>query len=217
MFKIVNYLKYRLLARHRKGFGVHSPFVFDLLNAVFFEENPFYSFEKTEKILKKQFSKTFFSKNIKYYRLIFRLANYFYAKKILILGKNPFVEQYFLSVSKTNRAVSICGLENLLKENLPQILEQNFKKLTNNKKNEPFDIIFFLTHNIIYYDYVITSPLFAENTILIFEGIYENPQSKAAWEHIKADEKTKICIDIYKYGIVFLKKDILKQSYLVKF
>ena len=31
----VKYLKYILLSGHRKGYGIHSPFVFDLVSRVF--------------------------------------------------------------------------------------------------------------------------------------------------------------------------------------
>ena len=34
-FRIVKYLKYILLSHHRRGHGIHSPFVFDLVSRVF--------------------------------------------------------------------------------------------------------------------------------------------------------------------------------------
>jgi len=34
-FRTLNYLKYLLFSRHRKGNGIHSPFVFDLVSGVF--------------------------------------------------------------------------------------------------------------------------------------------------------------------------------------
>lgn len=34
-FHAVEYLKYLLLSKHRKGYGIHSPFVFDLVSRIF--------------------------------------------------------------------------------------------------------------------------------------------------------------------------------------
>jgi predicted O-methyltransferase YrrM len=34
-FRAAGYLKYKLFARHRKGHGIHSPFIFDLINRTF--------------------------------------------------------------------------------------------------------------------------------------------------------------------------------------
>lgn len=34
-FRAAGYLKYTILSRHRKGFGIHSPFIFDIVSGVF--------------------------------------------------------------------------------------------------------------------------------------------------------------------------------------
>ena len=45
-------LLYRSI-RYRKGFGVHSPFVFDLITKVIEEKCPYYSFQDIELLRKK--------------------------------------------------------------------------------------------------------------------------------------------------------------------
>lgn len=43
-FEIKAYIKYAITARHRKGFGIHSPYVFALINDVIRERIPYYSY-----------------------------------------------------------------------------------------------------------------------------------------------------------------------------
>ena len=50
LFQAVSAVKYCLTASHRKGFGVQSPFVFHLLNHVFFEKGKYYCYDKIEAI-----------------------------------------------------------------------------------------------------------------------------------------------------------------------
>ncbi|MGC9150412.1 MAG: O-methyltransferase [Microbacter sp.] len=44
------YARYLFKARHRQGFGIHSPFVFHLLNEVIFNKGQFYCYESIESI-----------------------------------------------------------------------------------------------------------------------------------------------------------------------
>ena len=125
-FQIISMLKYKLLARHRRGFSVHSPFVFELLNNVFFEKEHYYCYEEIEKIVAKNTHKLLFFNKLKYYKLFFRLANYFNAQKILIVGKNSFIEKIFTFVSSKTQI----------------FYTENIEKI---EKND-FDLIFFACH-----------------------------------------------------------------------
>jgi len=53
-FRVVKYLRYIILSRHRKGHGIHSPFVFDLITRVFrnkIDDDIVFSIEKVRKRL----------------------------------------------------------------------------------------------------------------------------------------------------------------------
>lgn len=47
---IKHYLRYLLCSRHWRGYGVHSPFAFDLVTNVIREELPYYKYSLVEKI-----------------------------------------------------------------------------------------------------------------------------------------------------------------------
>jgi len=47
---IARFIRYLLKAKHRKGYGVHSPFSFDIITNVFEENNQYYIYSKVEKI-----------------------------------------------------------------------------------------------------------------------------------------------------------------------
>lgn len=47
-FQAKEYIKYRLKPGHRKGFGIHSPFVFEFVNLILREKRPYYIFSRIE-------------------------------------------------------------------------------------------------------------------------------------------------------------------------
>jgi hypothetical protein len=87
----------------RSGYGVHSPFAFDLITTVIEERQAYYCYEMLDNIrlqlqkenrkmrygrkdltIKKILHKDCFS--VRGYRLLFRLTNYFRSEKVLIIG-----------------------------------------------------------------------------------------------------------------------------------
>ena len=204
-FQIINFLKYKLLARHRKGFSVHSPFVFELLNNVFFEKEHYYCYKEIEKIVAKNVRNSLFFNKLKYYKLFFRLANYFNAQKILIVGKNNFIDKIFTFVSSKTQF----------------FYAKNIEKI---EKND-FDLVFFACHCWLDPQSLEQQaiPAFAgmtakkDNSILIFENIYKNKEINDVWQNIIKNNNLKISIDIFRFGIIINKNDIPKQHYRVSF
>ena len=49
---IKEYIKFYFTAKHHKGHGVHSPFVFSLIEDVLNEKHPYYAFKDIERVRK---------------------------------------------------------------------------------------------------------------------------------------------------------------------
>src|SRR5205085_10137569 len=119
LFAARNYLKYRFRASN--AHGIHSPFVFDLLNNVIHDKSEFYGFELIESLRSKLLldhhrikvtdfgtGKKFREQSIssiaaksvkskKYAQLLFRLANKFKPETILELGTSLGISTLYLS------------------------------------------------------------------------------------------------------------------------
>ena len=204
--------------RYRKGFGVHSPFVFNLITKVIEEKCSYYSFYDIE-LLRKQ--------------LLFRLTNYFKSKNILQIGTTMGLSTLYLTSYAT-------GLRCIALENVPEfatIARQafakegrnpidlrigNYKDLLPQALNDinSLDFVFFNTlyeqHNNLW--------LFNEcmkyahnDTVFVFEGIKASRKMRELWEEICACPEVTVTLDLYSLGIVLFNKKLHKRDYIVYF
>ena len=56
-----------------------------------------------------------------------------------------------------------------------------------------------------------------EDTIFIFDDIHWSAGMEAAWNAIKNDKRVSLTIDIFWFGLVFFKKGVVKQDFVVKY
>jgi len=128
LFTIKAYIRYRLKARHREGFGIHSPFVFSLLNEVIYQKLTYYCYPSIEKLRQKllknkeqikveDFGEGHYTKRsiasitkksvkpAKYAQLLFRLANMNSSHTILELGTALGVTTLYLASANTHAQV----------------------------------------------------------------------------------------------------------------
>lgn len=131
LFSAYHYLRYRVKAVNEHG--IHSPFIYNLLNAVIYNKNSYYAYEHIEQSRKKLESsikkvtgndlgaggdknhspinksvKKILSKSVKppkYAQLIFRLVNYFQPKNSLELGTSLGITTCYMAAANTNSTV----------------------------------------------------------------------------------------------------------------
>ena len=55
------------------------------------------------------------------------------------------------------------------------------------------------------------------NTMFIFDDIHWSQGMENAWNYIKKHEKTTLTIDLFFVGIVFIKSELSKEHFTIRF
>lgn len=218
---------------HRKGYGVHSPFAFNLITWVIYEKYPYYAYEYLKKTRcslkqKKGLAKAFFNP-VKVDQLIFRLVNYFQPEIMLEIGTfTGLTSLYMHAAKKAARIVTIDSVSELniyAKKTFKDTpVLDNYKvgvseKLVN-ELLEPTDKLDFVLFNIPEVDktlYESCLTYIGKDSLLIVNGIYASREMQNWWEEIKNDNRVGITFDLYDIGLVFFDKTKIKQHYIVNF
>ena len=56
----------------------------------------------------------------------------------------------------------------------------------------------------------------SDDVVMIVKGIHRNKQNEADWERLRADEKVRLSIDCWRFGMVFMMDRIKKEHYILK-
>lgn len=219
--KIATRLLYKV--RHHKGHGVHSPFVFNLINNVIEEKRPYYSYEDLSSYLSQFSEKGLETK--KDNLLSFRLVNYFNAKNILEIGSGEGVNTLYLTAPSKDiqclcieqKKESIAIAQTLYEEykrsiricnNLSEISEAQYDciyiNLNNYKDLLPADL-----ENII--------KMCHEKSFIIVKGIRTNKKQNRLWKCLTANESRTAELDLFNIGLLFFDKQLYRWRYQISF
>ncbi len=199
--------------RHAKGFGIHSPFAFNLVTNVIYEKHWYTAFLDIEQLLSENNLET---TDKKLHHLSYRFVRYFRPKKILELEPGTGINTLYIS-SAANNTVCHCfdpeGKNTLMARNLHTTYNRNVEFIEEIDIDGSYDGIFV---------YPGAFPIDVENLLLmsnddtfwVIKGI-KSDNGKRFWRKIVKDERARITFDIKDVGIVILKKSYYKAKYFV--
>lgn len=167
----------------------------------------------------------------KFGRLLFRLVHHFSPCNILELGTS--LGMSTLYQAKAMPSANIISLEGC--PNTAQIARSNFSVLqahnidvvvgqfkdtlsTVLKKFETLDFIFIDGHHqqeatLSYFEQCL--PFIHNNSIIIFDDIHWSSGMEKAWQAIKKHPNISVTIDVFKFGIVFFRKEQEKENFIL--
>lgn len=174
--------------RHRRGYGIHSPWAYSFVREVILERTPYYQYEALER-RHPRYVRWLFRYHIDCCRLLFRLSNYAQARHFDIFDDgDEYDELEYEYLAHAKEDMTFPDRHDCYVADLCFVKANAFREY----ELQPCKM-------------------------LIIEGIHRDHDNRAHWEAIKADSRTGCTFDVYTYGIVFFDRSRLKQHYIVNF
>lgn len=192
--------------RHRCGYGVHSPFAFNLITQVIYESTPYYKYKDLaveQKKLAPQKDNYWKYESKKVKRLLFRLVNYIQPDTIVDAGRLAASSLYLKAGKERADYTAASELSELF---LEAGVPVGFLYLHDYRHPEFMEEVF-----------RICVARTCEKSVFVIEGIRYTSQMKALWKRMQQDEHVGITFDLYDLGILFFDKTKIKQNYIVNF
>lgn len=234
--KIKDYInkKVRTL-KHRKGFGVHSPFAYSVITEVIEEKLPYYAYHRMQRTYDKQSPIAF-----KVACLLLRLANRFSCRRVVELGCDGGYSLLPLILTDSRLTVQTLALPDVASRTaerlawLPKRLQQvTFVPQLTQLSAEAADFLIINANPFLPQDAQHLTPEqqqeadlqliqwvidhTTENSLIFVHGIQPRHALEHFWDELCDRDDISITMDLYDYGLAILKPRFFKQHYIVAF
>ena len=171
--------------------------------------------------------------NRKYGQLLFRLVKYFKPGTVLELGTSLGIStMYMAKASKNARIISIEGdkqMARIARHSFHDAGLLNVDVINNSFENALPGIIkgldersfVFIDGNhekgstLQYFNQLLVKS--ESNIIIVLDDINWSLGMQEAWQEIKSDHRVTITVDLFFIGIVFFKKGVQKQNFVIRY
>lgn len=192
--------------RHRRGYGVHSPFAFNFITRVIFERAAYYKYAELRALEKRQRQEkgaAWLYEPLRVKRLLFRLVNFSQPGTVVDAGRLAASSLYLKAGCERAVYLGAADLSELFLE-----------------AGEPVDFLYL--HDYRRPDFVeqvfqVCVSRATARSLFVVEGICYSRPMKKLWRQMQADARVGITFDLYDLGILFFDKSKAKQDYIVNF
>ncbi|MBP5647460.1 MAG: hypothetical protein J6X21_08685 [Bacteroidaceae bacterium] len=207
-----------------RGFGVHSPWAYDLIENVINERLPYYAYEDLYPFWEKapQYLPQYPQSRDE---LLFRLVNRFNPRFILEVGTGAGVSTgYLASVSGSSRVVTVDVPHPAVKEvlhslrkfpNIEYISADILETVTGIMESGDIPQFIHIAHTSLWREAVgIIIPYAGPDTVIVVEDMGKK-QKKEWWNGIIEDSRVGVSFQMKKAGLLFFDHRMNKQHYVL--
>ncbi len=181
--------------------------------------------------------------SLKRAQLLYRIVNYFKPTTILEIGTSLGMATSALSIGNLEATVTTLegcpetaniaqlqfkrfGFANVnlviteFKIHLETLIPSEVKKRGRQAKKTPFPEFIYFDGNhqqkatLSYFNLLL--PYVTNDSVWIFDDIHWSPEMELAWDAIRNHSKVTVSIDTYQWGIVFFRKEQVKQHFVIR-
>lgn len=211
--------------RNRRGYGVHSPFAFNLITWIIYEKQPFYAYKELNGIRKDLSNAGERLNPVRVDELLFRLVNNMYPKNILEIGTGSGLSTVYIARARKKASVTTFDLKTV--KNAERLFTGYNIAYRTGEINRlvadyldalrPVDFVHLNERKPLPGIYERLQSKVHCNSLFVIEGIHASRDMRDWWDGVVADERTGITFDLYDVGLVFYDKTKIKQHYIINF
>ena len=198
----IKFLKYLFVSKTKHG--VHSPFVYDLVTNVINDKSHRQEYAKTRNLNASKI-------NSKRLKLIYRIINRYKSENILEIGNSNHLNSTFLSNIQLKTNVFFCNVKT------NEISEIKTQK---NIQSESFDFAFYdikKNDSLKLSDFMNHLKYFHNNSIVAINNIHQSKEMEEVWRKIITQKEVTISINLFFIGLVFFRKEQVKENFIIRF
>ena len=186
----------------RRGFGVQSPFAFDLITGVIYQRTPYYAYEplrRQEKQLAPEKDNHWLSEPLRLKRLLFRLANEVKADTIVDVGVLAASSLYLKAARLHADYIAATSLDELFLE-----------------AHRPIDFLYLHDYrhpDVVEAAFRVCAPRATRRSLFVVQGIGRSRAMKQLWARLQSDPRVGITFSLPDVGLLFFDTSRHKQHY----
>lgn len=172
-------------------------------------------------------------KSKKYASLLARLIRYFAPKTVIELGTSLGITTlYFSNASPGSAIYTIEGspeIVRIARSNFNKVPSKNIESIQGNFDDELPALLQNINHaDFVFFDgnhrkeatlkyFKMCLKYKTNESVFVFDDINWSEEMQEAWEEIKAHPEVSVTVDLFFQGIVFFRKELQKQDFIIRF